>query len=556
MFPETVLYPAPPAEQPRGAVRSPLPVSFRLLAVGWLLVFGAIVVATDLSNSFSSDDGAYALGVHAQADGDRSLDRPLAVVGGAYETIVNGIYTADGPVPYVRHPAYLGLLRTTNDLFGVPWGLHVPALLSLLFFPFAIRSAARELDPSIGDIAFLLAIVSPVLVNGLAIWAHAPSALLGALSLRYAIRLFSDVTAGRSSLLDATGLSVMLALGILARAEALLWALALLAAIVLIGRTVRLLAWSTMVAIPVGAVFLFERVVKADLDADAIAITFPDAPSRPSWLAGRPGAAWHELGSAASQPSLAGLLTLVALVLAVYGAFVWRRGDRDPAPMLWIAATLYALRLVLVETELATGLVAAWPVALVLLVAGGSRLERTEQMLAVAGALFLVAVLATQHAGASGIGWGGRYLTLLIPVMALMSARAVVKIERAERQWGSGPYLALAALAILPVASGLRATSTSRDIHASSISFMTQDEPEVVVTEFVAFGRLGWHATIVDGVDWYRADDGNLADLLADLQRAEVARISVQGFVDTPIVLDGYQLTTPDEQLRTLDRIG
>ncbi|NNE74493.1 MAG: hypothetical protein HKN26_12575 [Acidimicrobiales bacterium] len=509
----------------------------------FLLLLAAVMATIDFDSSVTSDDGAYGWQVHALEDGTWPLERTLPVVAGENEGIINGSVGPDGPWAYTRHPGYVLAQRALADVFGFVLGMHLLSLVALVSLPFVVAAVAARVDPEMTVPAFWLAAVSPVMVNGSGLWAHAPAAVLAGVSLGAAIRLVQRPGLGASAVL-----AVSLVGGVLVRSEAVLWAGAITLAIVVVARDLPRLLYASSALVASAVAVVVERRIAADLVADALPIpAASDVPTRPSFLAGRIPAAWHELFSGTlGGGGLAGSLALIGLVLLVAGAVRCRRARFADARVLLVAGlAAYGARLLVLDGDLITGIVTAWPAVVVALIAVPVRLGPPLQVAATSASIFTLAVLATQYSSGSGDGWGGRYLSNAVPALCLLTAAAVLAAPRDRFMRGVA-----VGLLVLPLASGLLGAHQRRTLHEDSIDYVLQLQTDVVVTEVPALPRLAW--ADAGAAEWYRSTPDRLAPFLVELAEADVDRITVQGFPDRELGLAGYELVYVDAGLRQL----
>lgn len=505
-------------------------------ALLYLVLIIALFASIDFGGSLSSDDGAYGWQIYALENGTWPLERTLPVVATDNEGIVNAYVGPEGPWPYTRHPTYVVAQRAIADKFGLVGGAYAIPLISLLLMPFVVAALVRSIDRSWVVPAFWLAVLSPLAINGVGLWAHAPATVMATLSLWAAIELIK-----RPNLWGSALLSTSLAINVLLRSEAALWAGALTVAIVIVGRDLSRLLHAAVGLSAAAFAAIAERRITASLTADAFPVG--DRPGR-SYLSDRILVAWHEIFSGSLYESEIGLLAILGVVSLLFGAFRFRQSRLRDAKMFFaVGLVLYALRLPLIDRDLMSGLVTAWPAPIILLIAVPIRLRSPLRVAAVTGVIFTAAVLITSSG--SGHGWGGRYLSSLIPVLCVLGTAAFSQLDRTRMVQG----FAIAILTV-PLLSGLLGAHKMRTWHASVIERVVEVETDVVVAEAMAMPRLAW--ATAPSTEWYRSTPERLDPFLADLAAANVERITVQGFSDQPIAIDGYTTVELDDGLRQL----
>lgn len=537
----TTVVDTPPAVVQAGPVRrawrAPLWAHAATLAVLVLAIFPLMRP----TSSFTSDEGAYALQAAALDNGTWEYDyraAPLDPEGRAFPIILSDKGSA-GYYTYVKHPAYPLLLHATSRVFGRTLGLHILGLLGVVGAAVAAWLLAGELDPRLRRPAFWLAAGGPVLVNGYLIWAHAPSAALSGLALVAAARI------ARRGITPwaAAGLMVTIAGGVLLRSEGLLLAGALAASLA----AVRFLVTRTpgpalaAFAVTAGPAVLVARVESRWISSivgrqySAVAGQADAASSR---LGSRMTAAWHVLFKAHFIDAGAGLPVLAALAVAAGAGYVaLRRWGPASRRMLVVgvgaAGALLALRFAAHPHDPVTGLLSAWPLAVL-----GVLLYRWREappaawLLGGTAALFALATLATQYPEGGGLEWGGRYLSpIAVPLAVLAAAglaRAVAGVPEADRR----PAVALlAALGVISAVFALAAAGALRAREDRIIAAVERHPSPVMVTTKPALPRLSWRG---DRITWMLTDDAGLPDLLASLRAQGVPEVGVVAGLDVP----------------------
>ena len=132
---------------------------------------------------------------------------------------------------------------------------------------------------------------------------------------------------------------------------------------------------------------------------------------------------WEHVGG------IVGLLALAGAMLVIAGAVLIRREEQARGGVMLIAGVaIMAVRLVIGNAELTTGVITAWPVAVAGIILGWND-DRTHRFLAVTCGLFAIAVLATQHPDGGGLEWGGRYFSPALVAVAVMSSGGVARLR-------------------------------------------------------------------------------------------------------------------------------
>ena len=493
------------------------------------------------TSSFTSDEGAYALQVAALENGAWEYDYragPLDPEGRAFPVILSDS-GPDGYYTYVKHPAYPLLLQASSRLVGRTLGLHLFGLLGVVGTAVAAWLLAGELDPRLRRAAFWLAAGGPVLVNGFLIWAHAPSAALAGLALAAAARI------ARRGLTPAAAVAMTAALagGVLLRSEGLLLAgaLAVSLAAVRFLQTRRLTTALTVAALTAGPALLVAVVerwwVSSIVGGTYASVAGQGSTSSSSFLADRLTGAWHVLFKGWFIDAGAGLPVLAALaVVAGGGVVALRRPGRGLAVVVAVAVALLAVRFAAHPHDPVTGLLSAWPLAVLgLLLFPWRGAGPVAWLLGGTVAIFAVATLATQYPEGGGLEWGGRYLSpALVPLAVLAAAglaRSVAGVadEAARRR-------AVALLAAAGVTTAVFSLATVGALRAREdriIAAVERHPSPVMVTTRPALPRLTWRAG--DRLNWMLTDGAGLPDLLASLRAQGVPEVSVLAGLQVPL---------------------
>ena len=509
------------------------------------------------TSAFTSDEGAYALQVKALDHGSWTYDYRAAPLdpGGAAFPVILSDSGPSGSYPYVKHPAYPLLLQASTRLVGETPGLHLLNLLGVVSAAVAAWLLAGELDPRLRRPAFWLAAGGPVLVNGFLIWAHAPSAAVAGLAVAGAARM------ARRGITPwvAAGTTAALVGGVLLRSEGLLLAgaLAMALAAVRIRRTRRLppgVGAFALVAGPALVAAVAERRWTRWIVGGTYTAAAGQVGAASSFLSARVSGAWHELFQAHFIERAAAVPVLAALVVVAGVGFValrwWRPwSTRLLAAPILLAVGFLVLRLVLQPYEPVTGLIPAWPLAVL-----GLLLFRWRGGGPVAGLLgitlvvFTVAILATQYAEGGGAEWGGRYLSpALVPLAVLAVAGLAAAVDRAPP---ASRRRVVALLAGFGVAGAVFSVATAGALRAREdriVSAVARHPSPVMLTDARGLPRLAWRD---DGrLTWMLADDAALPALLRSLRAQGVPQVTVVVSSEFPLdALTAYPVLTEQDE--------
>jgi len=529
-------------------------------AAALAVLLAALLPLMSPQSSFTSDEGAYALQVAALEDGSwayRYQAERFDPDGAAFP-IINSERGESGFHPYVKHPAWPLMLRGTTAALGDTVGLHLLGLLGIVGAAIAAWLLAGELDPRLRRSAFWLAAGSPVLVNGFAIWAHAPSAALAGLALVAAARIARrGITAGA-----VAGAASALVGGVLLRSEGLLFAGALAVALAVVLH--HSVGWKPaigafgLLAGPAGLAALLEKRWVEDIIGDIVGGATQTLAVRrtgsASYLDGRIDGTWHVLFQGHFSDSAAGLPALAALLLVVIVGFLALRHWGTASRLLLAAASLGAIALLVLRSsahphEAVTGLLPAWPLAVlgIVLVRWRGSLPLVR-LLGSTTLVFAAAIVATQYAEGGGLEWGGRFLSPVLVPMAVLAAsglvRALDSVPRPERT------AAVALVVAVGVASGVFGLATAGALRAREdaiIAALARHPAQVVVTTRPAYPRLAWRAD--EDLAWMLVDRSGLPALVGALRSRGVEEMVLVVAADEPLAgLDGFRSLTVEQE--------
>ncbi|MCP3856043.1 MAG: hypothetical protein GY698_15100 [Actinomycetia bacterium] len=496
-----------------------------------VLLLVVLSLVLDLDDSWTSDDGAYAGQSQALIDGDGwAVPSTLAGGDGVHSPWLNATSSSDGVYPYARHPGW-PLLLSPFHRWGGPTGLHVIPLVSVVAAAAVAWYLARIRAPGREPIAFWAVAFSPVLINGFSLWAHAPSAALGGVALL----ALNRITGGRFARPWPFVLGLALAVGVVLRSEGLLFAAVVTFASVssVAGNLAARARMAVVVAAPVAVAVVVERAWVARIVGDPLAGDLAPRTGG-SWIDGRVRAALELF----LEPDLgrSGALLLLGVVGVALIVLIERRWAGPTALAVVVGlAVVYCLRSVTGSAEPAPGLLVAWPLALAALLGlRGASLQTNRVLAGVIGGYVLL-VLASQDPVGGGVEWGARFLSPVTVGIAVLAVGALgPTLVR-----GAG-LVVIAAVIVLPTATGLALTERLRGTHESIRLDATAFPADVYVTGQRALPRLAWGS---EDARWLLAGPGELGVLLQRLEEAGVRRVAVQGFRESELprgwVVDG-----------------
>jgi hypothetical protein len=367
---------------------------------------------------FSSGDSGLKLIVarHAAAEPSRPFAIDLPAIAGAPVPFVDPMFQVHGEHAHaLQAPLFPLLIAPLVAWLGLRGAYLLPAMAFIALLPLT-AALSRRLGLAVGVTPLVVSAVlaNPALFYAFEIWDHVPAiaVLAGATVLA-----FGEAGArGDAVRLGAAGL--LAAIGILLRPEAIWYAVALGATLMVPRRMIGYAAGAVLVLVPFAAANYLEGGTLAGPHATANLSALSDrwASVRLErlslWLA--PASLWFAAGIAGlvvawavrrwnGDPRRAQAIGLAAAcVIAVAGAL-----ERFPAPALW----------------------SAWPLGVLLLVpAGDARLRRLHWLVA---ASTLGIWLTSTHDG--GAQWGPRFLLIATPAFLVLAAAALHETTSAGR---------------------------------------------------------------------------------------------------------------------------
>jgi len=455
--------------------------------------------------------------------------------------------SADGWLPYVKHPAWTRFLQPFFEMGGTRAVLlvHVVALV-------VAAGAAARLAGHLGAhdprrVLWWVGLASPVAVGSLVGWGHAVGAALVTVALVGLARPAQPAPSARGGLLV---LGAALAAGILVRNEVVLVAVA----IGVVAAARRRWSVAAVAAASSVAAYLVNQVWIAALWGEgARAFRVVDDTS---WLAGRLDAATTMLVGVPRDGVGVG-----ALVASLLGAALVARGggrERTVGAALAVAAPVGLLVATGGRPGAVAGLLVVAPLVAVATAGPATVVTSTCGFPAraeVGGVVVLSAamVLGTAYADGGGLQWGARFLHVLLPAAVVL----VVASGLLERL-GPASARALLVASVLWTVAGLAAVVELRSLHGDVVDDVVaaaRSTPAgdggapVVVGDMRALGAMLWEHLDLRAVG---VEDEAALDTLAD--RAADAGIDRFTLVadprDVPDGVGAYAATTvrPDRR--------
>ena len=470
-------------------------VAISLIAIAIVL---ATFAANPVGSAVTSDDGAYALEVVSLLDGNGwSVPHRLANVdpSGVTYPYVNSTVTRDGYFPAGGHLLWAGVLYSSARLFGLV-GMRIllaGSLVATIGLTGALSAAAGRRKSAV--VAMALVATSPLLFNSIQLWAHTAAAAAIALVALGSLRWMNDGAGVRWPALAVLGCVVASAI----RGEGLLFAVA--TAVVVLGAAIRhrRRSWVGFGALLLGssvasfvAANRFDRSVIGEAPSGTGAVAHSRASG--SW-SGRLAGAVQTFFSSVNDHPRSFLLVLVAVVLVAGAVLAIRMEHPERAvPLVLGAAAVWVVRVVAYPSETATGLIGAWPVALLALaVPWRLRTDDERRMIAII-ALGSLGVAATQYDIGGGFNWGGRFLAPALPLLAVLIASALPSVEHARIT--TEPLAASAAILVL-VLAGASIVLDARvraDFDAILVGAGEPGPDVPIVTSALHVPRMDWAA--------------------------------------------------------------
>lgn len=485
------------------------------------IVLVGLLLWIDTGSVGFPDEGQYAAQADNLSDGSWARDLPAPEIDPDGEWIsASGSTVVDGQyIPYARHALYPILL--------VPFvgaGTAAMMLTSIAGVVLAATCAAlvaRRLNPSIDvPTLWLVGAGSPLLFSAFFVGGHALAAGLTAFLALLIVWIVDD----RQFKWMAAAIPVTILLTII-RSEGAVAALALAGVMGL-----QAIRWreprKSDGAVCASATALGAAVVLAFLVDSRITRLIAGGSAATNTSIDR-GSDFLTAGYAMVVRPFSGQLAdaaptlLVVLPGVILAGLVYRLLPRFrllAIGIVWLVA-IAAVAAIPAQPNLVSGLLVAFPAA----VLGIMLLDRNDfantlvVRLLGSSLLATLVILSTTYAEGGSTEWGGRFLHLLIPLLAVPAVlglyRAWDKFEKPEARLFAG------AVVVLTLALGIRALQTNhayRTAAASTIAttmtaaeaWTTSDDPVIAVAGLSANGngRIFWRQ-IGDGVRVFASDD-------------------------------------------------
>ncbi len=525
-----------------GRARAPHVVALLLLLIG-------VALLGDRQDSWTPDDGAYALQVHTLREtGDwewpyahTDIDPDLAHV-----PFTHGVVTTEGEAyPYAKLPAWIVVLRASTMVFGEVVGLFVPSLLGAVAAALVAWALASRFDRAAAPWAFWAVGLGPLLVQSTAMWAHTTAAALGGLCALWVV----DAARGRKvPLLAAAATLAVLpvirneGMFVVAVTVAVLGGIALSQP----GPRARRLRHAAGQVATLGLAGA-SGVIATRMGEAAVAPGAPvrgvPAPSGASYVATRVTGATRSLLDGAGESTAGSLLALAALLAVLVGGVLVRRGVPPLVTGLVVGgglALLVVRSLVVSPHDLAGFFVAAPLIGFAVASRPPGPVGRAGRALAAWAGLYGAVVLATQYAEGGSRDWGGRYfLPLAVPVavsaVVIMRRTAAAAPTAAARRVVTGLALALV---VAPTLLGVSATLQVREVFGEMTRSSVEPGSPVVVRMPDFLARVSWRA-IPEG-DWLATEPDEARDLLVALREKDAGVVTLSGPGAGDVVVPGY----------------
>ena len=474
---------------PRSPVRAfrdaPVAAHMALLAV---LIVVTIVIG-GWRGVTSSDEGAYLVQAKQLDDGGWAVAYPYQAQDPGYHNgpFFNGEVTDRGVYLFGARPAYPAVVAGAYRVGGLAL-VRVLAVLGSLLGALAAWALARRLAPGRELLAFWVAGLGPLLAAGTMIWAHGLSAAAAGGAVLAALRARDRPTAGALVVLGACT-----AIGALLRTEGTIiaGAIAVASVLVLPGARRGLVAAAALGGglAGYGAQRLLWRAVES---GTVITVETTKHADRIHRLG---SAIWRDLLSGGFLDRGAEVIGFVAAVCIVLGIVLRSRGRSTGDMAFVLAAALGVMRVVIAPGDVATGLLAGWPI--ILLVIFGIRWAAADEpvrFLGVTAAVFALVVIATDYEDGGGFQWAGRYFgPLIVPVAALAAVALPELAPRVAARWSARARTgAVAALIGLPALLAITSTVQVRRDNLDLVDTVARVDARVVVSTIPSLPRLAW----------------------------------------------------------------
>lgn len=258
------------------------------------------------------------------------------------------------------------------------------------------------------------------------------------------------------------------------------------------------------------------------------------------WVEGRVEGALTTLLLPGTGATFSALLTALAATCCLGGTILLRRsGSSERGRILLAAGAVAAVVRLVFAPELVPGLVMAMPAILAWTILGTRHTvaDRRMRWLLLTGGIFAGAVLATQYGGGAGGDWGGRYLHVAVPLVAVVAVAALS--DRRELGGRDAVRVVLVTGVVVSLAFSvsalrvhdefrrgpLRVVTATWSLAGTGASTATDPRP-LVVSGWGPFGRFS-HAKILTGRMLRVTDPSDLEELRNALRREGVRQLTV-----------------------------
>lgn len=370
--------------------------------------------------------------------------------------------TDDGWAAYSRHPLYVSLLRVGSFLSDS----HGPVAISMLGVVLLAMSLGvvchrmTDVDPRVGF--WLVGVLSPYFVHGQVVWAHSLAGGLVGLAMW-------GLFASRRSRAGLVVAGLALAVAVALRTEAAFVVAGLTAGVALADGRLRDRALRASVVFAAGAAgFVIDRMAEAAV-LGSESLSRSGSVAGEGFLLGRFQALTALLLSPGGE-SAGNLARLLCVVLLAAAVVMSKRSPTDDA-LIFLSGLAAAAG---VAGALAggsyVGLAPAAPLFVVGLVAANR--NRVLRPLWVAAAVMSLGVVVTSPPDGGGLGWGGRYLLLSVPLIAPMVVAGLQQLTAEPKQRAIVAAAALAAVCV--TLSGVRVLDINHE-NSEAVAAQTTD---------------------------------------------------------------------------------
>lgn len=472
------------------------------LALAAVLV--VVVIVAGPGPAYMSDEGNVFLQSEALLAGEWVVPYAFADVDPELEFrhLQRGLIVETGVVPYVRHPLHAVLVTPLFGAFGVAGfiGVGIGGVIATAWVSAALAGLVDRRWRR--AVFWIVGLASPIafhahlwLAHSVAAAASGLAALLAVFALRrhWTWALGAGSAAAFAAALRSEGLFVGPALGAVVGA---LW----LAKRVRFGPA---LVTSAALGLMPLAVWMGERAYSDAVFGSSSMTVQVESLSRSV------GGSFNAFLITMLYSSY--MESVVFWLLAASPVVLWHVGKRaqatgDSRPVVWVGSAVLGLLLVrLIQPDVwpIPGLWVAFPLGVLLI----SQLRRSDltalQVALPAGGAVLIwlGILATQYSDGGGLEWGGRYFTVVIPLMA--PALAVGLASAAT--WKDRAQLARLAAVITVVLLGIQIASLGA-IHNSTERFVSDLEAAGSTVSDAPRGRPIAYAVDVETLSFMTTD--------------------------------------------------